>query len=666
MDQAQLNWITNFIWGIADDVLRDVYVRGKYRDVILPMVVLRRLDAVLEPTKQAVLEQKARLDKAKITSQDAALRAAAKQAFYNTSPFTLRDLKARAKAQQLRADFEAYLDGFSPNVQDILNAFEFRNQVPRLSKADALGTIIERMLDPQINLSPTPVKNPDGSIKQPGLDNHAMGTIFEELVRRFNEENNEEAGEHWAPRDAVKLMAELIFRPIADDIESGTYLLYDGACGTGGMLTVAEETLQALAEEHGKQVSTHLFGQEINSETYAICKADLLMKGEGDAADNIVGGPEHSTLSADAFRSRTFDFMLSNPPYGKSWKTDLERMGGKGGIKDPRFVIQHADDPEYSLITRSSDGQLMFLVNLLSKMKPATGKKGWLGSRIAEVHNGSSLFTGDAGQGESNVRRWIIENDWLEAIIALPLNMFYNTGIATYIWVLTNRKAKHRKGKVQLIDATAWFRPLRKNLGKKNCELSPDDIARIVNTFLAFKETPQSRILPNEALGYWKVTVERPLRLKGPEPGRVYTAKEIKALRESSERDPSAPPIITKVHKKGTKPDPLRGRFEATIDAKAAIVEYAPDSDLRDTEQIPLLEEGGIEAFIRREVLPYAPDAWIDESATKIGYEVSFTRYFYKPAPLRTLDEIKADLEALHDEAEGLLDQIVAPVGGRA
>lgn len=666
MDQAQLNWITNFIWGIADDVLRDVYVRGKYRDVILPMVVLRRLDAVLEPTKQAVLEQKARLDKAKITSQDAALRAAAKQAFYNTSPFTLRDLKARAKAQQLRADFEAYLDGFSPNVQDILNAFEFRNQVPRLSKADALGTIVERMLDPQINLSPTPVKNPDGSIKHPGLDNHAMGTIFEELVRRFNEENNEEAGEHWTPRDAVKLMAELIFRPIADDIESGTYLLYDGACGTGGMLTVAEETLQALAEEHGKQVSTHLFGQEINSETYAICKADLLMKGEGDAADNIVGGPEHSTLSADAFRSRTFDFMLSNPPYGKSWKTDLERMGGKGGIKDPRFVIQHGDDPEYSLITRSSDGQLMFLVNMLSKMKPDTGKKGWLGSRIAEVHNGSSLFTGDAGQGESNIRRWIIENDWLEAIIALPLNMFYNTGIATYIWVLTNRKAKHRKGKVQLIDATAWFRPLRKNLGKKNCELSPDDIARIVNTFLAFKETPQSRILPNEALGYWKVTVERPLRLKGAEPGRVYTAKEIKALRDSSERDSSAPPVITKVHKKGTKPDPLRGRFETTIDGKHAVVEYAPDSDLRDTEQIPLLEEGGIEAFIRREVLPYAPDAWIDESATKVGYEVSFTRYFYKPAPLRTLEEIKADLEALHDEAEGLLDQIVAPVGGRA
>ena len=411
---------------------------------------------------------KATLDKAGITSQDLALRQAAGQAFYNTSKFTLRDLKARASQQQLRADFEAYLDGFSPNVQDILDNFEFRNQIPRLSKGDALGTLIEKFLDPAVNVSPTPIYNSDGSLRQPGLDNHAMGTIFEELVRRFNEENNEEAGEHWTPRDAVRLMAKLILLPIADQIESGTYLLYDGACGTGGMLTVAEDTLQELAEEHGKQVATHLYGQEINAETYAICKADLLLKGEGEAADNIVGGPEWSALSNDAFPSREFDFMLSNPPYGKSWKGDLERMGGKDGIKDPRFLIEHAGDPEYSLITRSSDGQLLFLVNMLSKMKHDTR----LGSRIAEVHNGSSLFTGDAGQGESNIRRWIIENDWLEAIVALPLNMFYNTGIATYIWVLTNRKPAHRKGKVQLIDATQWYKPLRKNLGKKNCELS--------------------------------------------------------------------------------------------------------------------------------------------------------------------------------------------------
>src|SRR2546423_1653795 len=385
---ANLNWIANFIWGIADDVLRDLYVRGKYRDVILPMMVLRRLDAVLAPSKQAVLDMKASLDKAGIANQDAALRQAAGQDFYNTSKFTLRDLRARASQQQLKADFEAYLDGFSPNVQEILDIFEFRNQIPRLSKADALGTLIEKLLDPAINLSPTSVRNGDGSLKHPGLDNHAMGTIFEELLRRFNEENNEEAGEHWTPRDAVKLMARLILLPIADRIESGTYLLYDGACGTGGMLTVAEETLQQLAAEHGKQVSTHLYGQEINAETYAICKADLLLKGEGEAADNIVGGPEHSTLSNDAFRAHEFDFMLSNPPYGKSWKSDLERMGGKDGIKDPRFVIAHADDPEYSLITRSSDGQMLFLANLVSKMKNDTK----LGTRIAEVHNGSSLF----------------------------------------------------------------------------------------------------------------------------------------------------------------------------------------------------------------------------------------------------------------------------------
>jgi len=655
MDSTQLSWITNFIWGIADDVLRDLYVRGKYRDVILPMTVLRRLDAVLEATKPAVLQMKANLDKAGIANQDAALRQAAGQAFYNTSPFTLRDLRNRASQAKLRADFEAYLDGFSPNVQDILDNFEFRNQIPRLSKADALGTLIEKLLDPAINLGPEPVRDADGNIRQPALDNHAMGTVFEELVRRFNEENNEEAGEHWTPRDAVKLMARLIFDPVADQVESGTYLLYDGACGTGGMLTVAEETLTELAANNGKQVSVHLYGQEINAETYAICKADLLLKGEGDAADNIVGGPEHSTLSNDAFPAREFDFMLSNPPYGKSWKSDAERMGGKGGIKDPRFLIEHEEDPEYSLLTRSSDGQMLFMANMLSKMKQGSA----LGSRIATVHNGSSLFTGDAGQGESNIRRWIIENDWLEAIVALPLNMFYNTGIATYIWVMSNRKPRHRKGKVQLIDASQWYRPLRKNLGKKNCELSPEDTQRILDAFLGFEESEQSKIFEDQALGYWKVTVERPLRLVGIDPERAYKPAEIKKLKETAERSESAPPVIRKVHKKGVKADPLRGLFATTIDGKPAVVEYEPDTDLRDTEQVPLLEEGGIEAFLQREVLPYAADAWYVADSVKTGYEVSFTRYFYKPAPLRTLEEIRADIVALEKESEGILADIV-------
>jgi type I restriction enzyme M protein len=649
------------------------------------------------------------LDKAGITHQDAALRQAAGQAFYNTSRFTLRDLRNRGSQAQLRADFEAYLDGFSPNVQEILDNFEFRNQLPKLSKADVLGTLIEKFLDSSINLSPKPVLNGDGSVKHPGLDNHAMGTIFEELVRRFNEANNEEAGEHWTPRDAVKLMAKLLFVPIADQINSGTYLLYDGACGTGGMLTVAEETLNELAAQHAKQVSTHLFGQEINAETYAIAKADLLLKGEGEEADNIVGGPEWSTLANDAFPSREFDFMLSNPPYGKSWKSDQERMGGKAGMRDPRFMIEHAGDAEYSLVTRSSDGQMLFLANLLSKMKHNTP----LGSRIAEVHNGSSLFTGDAGSGESNVRRWIIENDWLEAIVALPLNMFYNIGIATYVWVLTNRKPGHRRGKVQLIDATAWHRPLRKNLGKKNCELADADIERIVETFVTFEETEQSRIFDNPEFGYWKVTVERPLRLRvnlslgrreafrevclqaeeiplanvvdrlagslgeGPHAdfntflaavgddaehhGVKVTAKRVKLLQLAlAERDEVAARVIRRIHKPSkVTVDPLRGSFSATIDGKRCVVEYEPDSDLRDTETVPLREPGGIEAFIRREVLPHAPDAWIDEVKTAIGYEISFTRYFYKPQPLRPLEAIRSDILALERETDGLMTDII-------
>jgi type I restriction enzyme M protein len=761
MDQATHNKIVSFIWGIADDVLRDLFRRGKYPDVILPMCVIRRMDAVLEPTKKEVLETKVMLDKAQITEQRAALCDAAGQAFYNTSKFTLRDLKSRGSQQQLLADFEDYLNGFSPNVQDILDNFKFRNQLPTLSKADALGTLVAKFLDPSIDLSPA------------GIDNHAMGTVFEELVRKFNEENNEEAGEHWTPRDAVRLMANLVFLPIEAEIKSGTYLLYDCACGTGGMLTVAEETLAAIASKRGEQVRSLLYGQEINPETYAVCKADMLLKGEGENADHIIGGAEWSTLAHDAFPAREFDFMLANPPYGKSWKKDLEAMGGKDGMRDPRFKVMHGEE-ELSLVTRTSDGQMLFLANMASKMNC----KSVLGSRIAEVHNGSSLFTGDAGQGESNIRRWLIENDWLEAIVALPLNLFYNTGIATYIWVLTNQKPAHRQGNVQLIDASSWFKPLRKNLGKKNCELSPEDIERISTTFLEFKESPESKIFPNAAFGYWKVTVERPLRLHSritpvalnalliasgdqeirqalldefgddlarnvqalrsemalfldswgsdddesdddeDAPKRVlperkrkklldastwerdqrlvdaaqvllemfgdelfedhnhFRAEVVRALklqgiklgvadlkvlyREVSWRDETAPPVIAKVHKPGKQTaDPLRGFFEDTIAGKLAIVEYEPDSDLRDTEQVPLLEEGGIEAFIRREVLPYTSDAWIKEEATKIGYEISFTRHFYKPQPLRTLEEISADILAIEKEAEGLLDGLL-------
>ncbi len=762
MDQTTHNKIVSFIWGIADDVLRDLFKRGKYPDVILPMCVIRRMDAVLEPTKPQVLATRKMLDEAHITEQRAALCDAAGQAFYNTSKFTLRDLTSRGSQQQLLADFEDYLNGFSPNVQDILENFKFRNQLTTLSRADAIGTLINKFLDPTIDLSPA------------GIDNHAMGTVFEELVRKFNEDNNEEAGEHWTPRDAVRLMANLVFLPIERDIKSGTYLLYDCACGTGGMLTVGEETLTAIGAKRGQQVKCLLYGQEINPETYAVCKADMLLKGEGESADHIVGGAEWSTLAHDAFPAQEFDFMLANPPYGKSWKKDLETMGGKDGMRDPRFKVMHMGE-ELSLVTRSSDGQMLFLANMASKMN---GKSA-LGSRIAEVHNGSSLFTGDAGQGESNIRRWLIENDWLEAIVALPLNLFYNTGIATYIWVLSNKKPAHRTGRVQLIDATQWFKPLRKNLGKKNCELSPEDIERISRVFLDFKETPESKLFANAAFGYWKVTVERPLRLhsqltlkaietlrftSGDEDlratlyeefgGDLFTrfeklsdalekrladwgsdedegddeegggtkkglpekkqkklldartwerdgrlvevatklrealgdqlfedhnvfrervdavldtlklklpAADLKQiLKAVSWRDESAAPVIAKAHKPGkVKADPLGGLFETTVAGKAAVVEYEPDSDLRDTEQVPLLEDGGIEAFIRREVLPYTPDAWIKEDATKIGYEVSFTRHFYKPQPLRTLEEISADILAIEKEAEGLLDGLL-------
>jgi len=604
VDNQTYNRIVNFIWGIADDCLRDIYVRGKYRDVILPMTVIRRLDAVLEGTKEAVLAMKQRLDAAGVTNQNEVLCKTAEQSFCNTSEFCLRDLASRANPQKLKADFIAYLDGFSPNVQEILEKFKFRNQIDTMVDADILGAVIEKFVSPSVNLSPLPVPDDRGGVRLPALDNHTMGVIFEELIRRFNEENNEEAGEHFTPRDVVELMADLIFLPIAEKITDSTYTVYDGASGTGGMLTVSQDRLLSLAEKKGLAVSIHLFGQEINPETYAITKADMLLKGEGAEADNIAFG---STLSSDGFPSRQFDFMLSNPPYGKSWKIDADRLGGKKGIVDPRFVTAFGDIPELTMIPRTSDGQLLFLLNNASKMKETTE----LGSRIAEVHNGSSLFTGDAGQGESNARRYMIERDLVEAIIALPNNMFYNTGIGTFIWVLSNRKAgTPREGKIQLIDATALKSPLRKNLGQKNCELTPEIRAQIVRLFLAFEESGCSKIFDNSAFGYWKVTVLRP--------------------------------------RYGRDGQPLRDKKGKLVPDKAT-----------DTEQIPLGYPGGIDAFIAKEVLPYAPDAWVDESKTQTGYEISFTKHFYKPVQLRALSEIVADIRALESETEGLLEEVL-------
>ena len=656
MQNPQLSSVSNFIWNIADSVLRDHYVRGKYRDVILPMTVIRRLDAVLAPTKDEVLAVKQRADS--LGFNDAAraqlLTKVAGASFYNESPFTLSMLAASDNPQRLHDDFETYLNGFSSNVRDhVLANFKFHNQIQDLHDARILGALIEKFVSPSINLGPDPVKDYNGN-EIPGLDNHAMGTVFEDLVRRFNEENNEEAGEHWTPRDAVELMAGLIFEPIADKLKSSTYTLYDGAVGTGGMLTVAEDEMQRIATSRGETFSTILYGQEINAETYAICIADMLIKGVEDAAENIIGPPNSSTLSNDRFSGRTFDFMLSNPPYGKNWSADLRSMGGNKGFYDDRFVVSHDENEEMSLKPRSSDGQMLFLANMVSKMKDTP-----LGSRIAEVHNGSSLFTGDAGQGESNIRRWIIENDWLEAIVALPLNMFYNTGIATYIWVLTNRKEEHRKGYVQLIDATKWFVPLKKNLGQKNCELSERDRQRILKTLRDFEETEESKIFRNEEFGYSKATVDRPLRIVGIDADRAYSAKDIRELKASGERSSDAPALIKKIHKRGTEPDPIRGLFPVHLNGTEVVVEYEPDTELRDTEQVPLLYEGGIEAFLNREVLPYAPDAWYNPKTLKTGYEISFTRHFYKPELMRPLSEIMADIRALERESEGLLTEIV-------
>lgn len=728
MDNQIHNQIVSFIWGIADDCLRDVYVRGKYRDVILPMTVIRRLDALLEDTKDSVLDMKKKLDEAGIDNQWGALCNAAGQAFCNASPFRLRDLTSRTKKQILKADFEAYLDGFSPNVQEILDKFKFRNQIDTMSDADILGAVIQKFISTDINLSPDPIYKDDERtiVRLPGLDNHGMGTIFEELIRKFNEENNEEAGEHWTPRDVVELMADLVFVPVADKIKDATYACYDGACGTGGMLTVAQDRLLQLAEQSGKKVSIHLFGQEVNPETYSICKADMLLKGDGDQAEHISYG---STLSSDGNASRQFDFMLSNPPYGKSWKTDAEKMevsetegrSKKKQILDPRFNAEFENGEVLSMLPRTSDGQLLFLLNNISKMKTETA----LGSRIAEVHNGSSIFTGDAGSGESNARRYIIENDLVEAIIAVPENMFYNTGIGTFIWILTNRKEARRKGKIQLIDATKMKSQLRKNMGKKNCEFTPEIRAELLRIFMEMEESEVSRIFDNDEFAYWSITVERPLRWRvnvNPQTiGETWQMFRVFGFQEPDDGIPEVPledifdhmekhPDVreiklpkslrqkaadTAVHNflmalinmqrdepymdynafieellRDPRMNDVFRNFEeylcymVEVDPNAEIVRTkkgvpVADTNLRDTEIVPFKYEGGIDAFMRNEILKYAPDAWVDEKKTVIGYEISFTKYFYKPEELREMSDILAELNALEQQAGGMMAGIM-------
>ena len=664
MDNQTHTQIVSFIWGIADDCLRDVYVRGKYRDVILPMTVIRRLDAMLEGTVENVRNTKKMLDEAKVDNQWPALCNAADQPFCNASPFLLKDLTSRASKQKLKTDFETYLDGFSPNVQEILEKFKFRNQIATMIDADILGSVIEKFVSSEINLSPNPIYKDDEKtiLKHPGLDNHGMGTIFEELIRKFNEENNEEAGEHWTPRDVVELMADLIFMPIEDQIKDATYTCYDGACGTGGMLTVAQDRLQTLAKRRGKNVSIHLFGQEVQPETYAICKADMLLKGDGEQAEHISYG---STLSADGNATRQFDFMLANPPYGKSWKVDAEKMGGKKEILDTRFNTYLEDGTEMKMIPRTSDGQLLFLLNNVAKMK----KDSPLGSRIAEVHNGSSIFTGDAGSGESNARRYMIENDLVEAIIALPENMFYNTGIGTFIWVLSNKKEERRKGKIQLIDATSMKSPLRKNMGKKNCELTSEIRKEIMHIFMSMEESDVSRIFNNNELGYWNVTVERPLRLHIYPDRRIPNdlfkkVDELKlvidAIKKASEvaslDDWDSFSKATKLKK--SQLNKIRP-YITDKDKCAKPVKGVADTELRESEQIPLDYPGGIDRYIEMEILPYAPDAWVDMKTKKIGYGFSFNKFFYHTPERRNVDEILKELKELERSGDLMAEEMI-------
>ncbi|MCD8291556.1 MAG: type I restriction-modification system subunit M [Prevotella sp.] len=531
MEQIQYNQLFNFIWNIANDVLVHAFVKGDYKKIILPMMVLRRFDILLEPKHEVILKQKEILDKIKIpvSSQEPALFQVSGYPFCNTSRFTMKILRAETNQTRLKQNFLEYLDGFSKDVQDIIDKFKFKQQVDNLSNTGRLGTIIEKFTDENINLGINPILNEDGSERLPGVENHTMGTLFEQLLRKFNEENSvTEAGEHFTPRDYVALLADIAVIPIADKLQSATYTIYDGACGTGGILSVAEKQIQNLAKDRGKQVKIHLFGQELQPETFATCKADLMLSSSAESFQYTHGDVTRerffcgSTISNDGHPGMKFDFCISNPPFGTPWKEDLKAWGidnDKTKITDRRFFQPQCDNNGQlvSFIPDVGDPQMLFLANNLSRMKYNTE----LGTRIVEVHNGSSLFTGNAGGGESNLRKYIIENDLLEAIITMPEKEFYNTGIGTYIWVVTNRKEPRRRGKVQLIDATGIKTPLRKNLGEKNCETNKDNRKEIMQLLQDFKETEKSKIFPNKEFGYYNVTVERPLRLVYENPDEI-------------------------------------------------------------------------------------------------------------------------------------------------
>ncbi|MDG3048000.1 class I SAM-dependent DNA methyltransferase [Vibrio parahaemolyticus] len=809
MDHSVHNKLISFIWNIADDCLRDVYVRGKYRDVILPMVVLRRLDTLLEPTKEAVLEEvKFQKEEMQATElDDEPLKAASGYVFYNTSKWTLKSLfnTATNNQQILLANFEEYLLGFSDNVKEIIECFNLKSQIRHMASKQVLLDVVEKFVSPYINLTHETVEDPDGN-KMPALTNLGMGYVFEELIRKFNEENNEEAGEHFTPREVIELMTHLVFDPVKDQLPL-TMTVYDPACGSGGMLTESQNFIEEKYPNDSRDV--YLYGKEINDETYAICKSDMMIKGNNP--ENIKVG---STLSTDEFAASRFDFMLSNPPYGKSWASEQKHIKDGSDVIDPRFKVTLKDYwgnlEVVDATPRSSDGQLLFLMEMVNKMKDPSVSP--LGSRIASVHNGSSLFTGDAGGGESNIRRFIIENDMLDAIVQLPNNLFYNTGITTYIWVLNNNKPEARKGKVQLIDASLLYRKLRKNLGNKNCEFAPEHITEITDTYLACVDVERaldanndpigiaSKVFSNDDFGYYKVTIERPDRRKAKftqdaiaplrfdkqlsevmeyvyaEHGEhVYektgygsdqkksflksiekdilswcedndislNAKAkaklldvkhwlaLKALLETAETlmadigsiefddfnsfktqvdkslknhaiklsapeknailnavswyDETAKKVVKKVVKlTGDKLNDLLERYECEVadlpdfgyypvpttegGKKGEYITYETNSDLRDTESVPLKQS--IYQYFLDEVKPHVDEAWINLDTVKIGYEISFNKYFYRHKPLRSLEEVATDIINLEQKAEGLIAQIlgvnVAEVQGEA
>lgn len=785
MDNSIHNNLVSFIWSIADDCLRDVYVRGKYRDVILPMVVLCRLEPFIGKRKKEILEEKRFQEKIEGTTKlnEIRIQKISGHKFNNISDWTLQKLYETATKDKARKDidylaeleinFLEYLKGFTDDIKDIVDRFRLSVQIRHMATKKVLYDVLEKFTSPYINLTNEEKVDPDGR-ELPALSNHDMGCVFEELIRKFNEENNEEAGEHFTPRDIIHLMANLTFEPIKNHLPK-EISIYDPACGTGGMLT---ESKSFIVDKYNvPEESVQLYGVEINDETYAICQSDMLIK--GNTGDIICG----STLAENHFKSRKFNVMQSNPPYGKSWVSDMKYIFNEEKvITDPRFKVQLADfwsiESFENATPRSSDGQLLFLMEMVDKMKPVDESS--CGSRIASVHNGSSLFTGDAGSGESNIRRYIIENDLLEVIIQLPNNMFYNTGITTYIWVLTNNKSKKRVGKVQLIDASELGEKLRKNLGNKNCQFSENSIKQIMKCYASAanqektdKNKIASLVLENIDFGYHKVTIERPKRLmvqfsngaidelrydktvakpmkwaysqyddniysnlnkyvpeiekwckqNGVElttkvkntlfslttwnKGRslretayklMYkigediwmdyneflkifdtTLKDLKIKLSSSDRklilgaistyNANAEKVIKKRHRLSSeKLTELTRKYNCKIHDLADFgyyatgesgiwIEYESENELRDFENIPLKDN--IYSYFYREIKPYVAEAWINMEATKIGYEISFNKYFYRHKPLRSIDDVKKDILDLERQSNGLINKIL-------